>query len=70
MGNQIMGRTVFLKEESGIETLEWLLILAVATGMLAVIFTIGKKVGSEEKIRKVLKCVGNGYTVPHTIPKK
>ena len=59
----------FHKEEDGVSTLEWVIILALAAAMCALTLLMGDKISSPDRVKRADRAIKNGFSgIEHNLP--
>ena len=61
----------FHHDEDGVSTMEWVIILALAAAMCALILAMGEKVESPDRVMSADNAIKNGFSgIEHNLPRK
>ena len=60
---------LFHKEEDGVSTLEWVIILGCAAAMCMLVLAMGDKTGSPDRVKSADNAIKNGFSgIEHNLP--
>ena len=59
----------FLRNEDGVSTMEWVIILGCAAAMCTLVLAMGDKTGSPDRVKSADNAIKNGFSgIEHNLP--